>query len=49
MTEMMSIGEEPFRIGLIPFISPIPISPFSYSKDFEVQPLETKYRKQVAL
>jgi len=30
---MMGIGEEPFRTWLIPFISLIPISRFSYTND----------------
>jgi hypothetical protein len=38
----MDIGEEPFRTRLILFISFIPISPFSYTKDFEAQLLEGK-------
>jgi hypothetical protein len=39
---MMGIDEEPFGAWLIPFISSIPISPFSYTKDFEAQLLESK-------
>ena len=42
MTEMIGFGKEPFRTWLIPFISFIPISPFSYTKDFEAQLLESK-------
>ncbi len=41
---MMEIGEESFRISIIPFIpfiSYIPISPFSYTKDFEAQLLDS--------
>ena len=30
---MTGIGEEPFRAWIIPFISFIPISPFSYTKE----------------
>jgi len=44
MTEMMGIGEEPFRTWLIPFISLIPISPFSHTKDLEAQLLKSNQR-----
>jgi len=40
--EIKGIGEEPFRTWLIPFIPLIPISPFSYTNDFEVQFPESK-------
>jgi hypothetical protein len=33
MTEMIGFGKEPFRTWLIPFISFIPVSPFSYTKE----------------
>ena len=40
---MMDIGEESFRMSIIPFIrfiSYIPISPFSYTKDLDAQLLD---------
>ena len=39
---MMDIGGEPFRTWLIPFISFIAISPFSYTRDFEAQLLQNE-------